>query len=101
MFSTLIAGVPLPPWDRELFQAMQDVLLGLPRGEPLRIVSLLNHQEQVYRTVLADGSVQYEALLDCLIRLGFQVQPDPEGARVQLPELASALKISEDGPCEP
>lgn len=31
MFSTLIAGVPLPPWDRELFQAMQDVLLGLPQ----------------------------------------------------------------------
>ena len=99
MFSTLVAGVPVPPWDREIFQALQDVLLGLPRGEPLRIVSLSNHQKQVYRTVLADGPVQYEALLDCLRRLGFEVQPDQAGAHVRLPELASALKISGDAPC--
>ena len=100
MFSTLVAGVPLPPWDREVYQAVQGALLGFPRGEPLRIVSLLNDQDEVYRTVLVDGMVQYEALMGCLISLGFEVRAEPGGAQVRLPELASALKIPEGG-CEP
>ena len=101
MFSTLVAGVPLPSWDREVFQAIEGVLLGLPRGEPHRIVSLLNHQDEIYRRVLVDGMVQYEALLGCLVSLGFEVRAEPDGAQVRLPELASALKISSGGPCEP
>ena len=100
MFSTLVAGVPLPSWDREVFQAIEGVLLGLPRGEPHRIVSLLNHQDEIYRRVLVDGMVQYEALLGCLVSLGFGVHAEPDGARVRLPELASALKISGRA-CEP
>ena len=100
MFSTLVAGVPSPPWDREVFQAMEGVLLGLPRGEPHRIVSLLNHQDEIYRRVLVDGMVQYEALLGCLVSLGFEVRAEPDGAQVRLPELASALKISGRA-CEP
>ena len=101
MFSTLVAGVPVPPWDREVYQAMQGALLGFPRGEPLRIVSLLNDHDEIYRTVLVDGMVQYEALMGCLISLGFEVRAEPGGAHVRLPELASALKISSGGPCEP
>lgn len=100
MFSTLVAGVPLPSWDREVFQTMQGTLLGLPRGEPVRIVSLLNHQDEVFRTVLVDGMAQYEVLLGCLVSLGFEVHAEPDGAHARLPELASALKISGRA-CEP
>ena len=68
--------------------------------ESHRIVSLLNHQDEVYRRVLVDGMVQYEALLGCLVSLGFEVHAEPDGAHVRLPELASALKISGRA-CEP
>ena len=50
--------------------------------------------------MLVDGMVQYEALMGCLISLGFEVHAEPDGAQVRLPELASALKISGRA-CEP
>lgn len=94
MFSSLIAGVSAPSWDREVFQAIQDCLLGLPRGQPPKMISLLNGFEQVYRSVVADGAAEYEALLSCLVARGFEIRTHGNEVWATLPELSSAaLKV--------
>jgi hypothetical protein len=93
MVTNLIAGVAVPSWDRALFLALREAVLGMPEQAPLRVLNVLNGDRQVYRQVVAHGTLEHQAMLQCFAERGFVVDTTEEDALVHLPE-PSALKTA-------
>lgn len=90
MVTCLIHGAAVPFWDRNLVKIIQEATLGLAVAPPDLTIAVSASGQGVYRTIIANGQQEFDALLDRMAELGFEIQTDDDGATVVLPELASA-----------
>lgn len=90
MVTCLNSGAPVPSWDRNLVNIIQEVTVGLGRAAPNLTIEVSASGEDVYRTIIANGQQEFDALLDRMAELGFEIQLTEGGATVVLAELAAA-----------
>lgn len=95
MITCLYSGAAVPSWDRNLVNVIQEVTVGLGRAAPDLTIEVSSSGQAVYRTIIANGQQEFDALLDRMAELGFEIQVSDGGANVCLSELAAAaLKSS-------
>ena len=73
MVTNLIAGMPVPIWDRALVSALLDAAEGAERDFPLRRMAVVNDESQIYRRIIADGQEEFMLLLRCFAVRGFDM----------------------------
>ena len=90
MVTCLVAGSGVPLWDRNLVQIIQEVAVGPAGGAPDRTIEVSESGQTAYRTIIANGEREFDALPDRMAELGFQIRINADVASVMLPELAAA-----------
>ena len=73
MVTNLIAGMPVPIWDRALVSALLDAAEGAERDLPIRRMAVVNDESQIYRQVIADGQQEFVLLRKCFEGRGFEM----------------------------
>jgi hypothetical protein len=73
MVTNLIAGMPVPIWDRALVSALLDAAEGAERDLPIRRMAVVNDESQIYRRIIADGQKEFMLLLRCFAQRGFDM----------------------------
>lgn len=90
MVTCLVHGAAVPFWDRELVKVIQDVTPGLAGAAPDLTIEVSTGEARVFRTIIANGRQEFDALLDRLAEPGFKMMVDDNGAAVSMTELAAA-----------
>lgn len=74
MVTALVAGAAVPLWDRKLMHGLSASVVGLtPEDSPQWAISVLNDEGQRYRRVVAEGSKECLAVLECFAEQGFHL----------------------------
>lgn len=85
MLTLRIEHVPGIIDDDEVLQAVRDICGPRPRSLAwLKRIGLVGPDGRIYRLILAQDAVEYQALLTCLAGLGFRTVPPSAGMDAKL-----------------
>ena len=75
MVTALIAGIPVPLWDRPLVRALREAVLEAPDDDSTSWAFwVMNDQGQFYRRVVAENTWECFKILECFTVQDFHLE---------------------------